>query len=787
MSGIHLKMHLRGLTSNKTHSVINILGLSIGIAFSVLILLWVADELSFDRFHEHSGEIYRILGDDVLIGDMAATCGPLTAYMENNYPEVIRATRVMQYEGAAFKYGENMFNVDKGTLVDPEFLKMFSFRLLQGAPETALADLSSIVLTKSVAEKLFRDENPLGKTVLMDGTSPMNVSAVIDDPPENSQLQFNYLLNVEVLRFLGVPLDLWENAAFHTFIQVRPDADIAQLNAGIANLMGEQIPGFNRTLYLQPLTDIHLTNGVAYDLPGLGDKKYVYIFSAIALFLILIACINYINLYTARSLKKMRSVGLRKILGAGRFRVMGQFLSESAIISLVSIVVAAVIALLIIPIFNQISGKNLSLDVSAPSVIFGALLLWVVTSLLSGGYPALLMSRAKPLTVVNKRTIGSGGSVSRWILVVIQFSLAIMLLVGTITVYHQINYIRNKNLGFDKENIIYFSADGNFVQDYDRLKHELLSLSSITGVTAEDKMFMNFGNSTANLYWEGKTDQTDINIEYSHVDANFLDMLNVNLIAGRNFEQNRSDDLSTYILNEEAVDQMGLTDPVGKRFVLNGQEGRIIGVARNSNFKSLHHAVNPSVFMLLDPGRKVEFQYNGTIMVRTVPGKAPQAIASLQDLWRQENPDIPFEYHFLDETIDRQYSNEIRTGRIFSYFSLIAIFISCLGLYGLTMFMTEDRTKEIGIRKTIGASVPEILALLSADFTKWVLLANVVAWPVAWFAMHRWLQNFAYHVNMSWWTFALAGALALIIALFSISWQAIRAATANPVESLRYE
>jgi len=784
----HLKIFIRNLFRNKSQSLITIFGLAVGIACAVLILLWVVDELSYDRFHSNADEIYRVLGRDGLIGEMSVTCGPLAGHLEKNYPEVVDATRYMPYAGATFTSGENMFAIDKGVFADPAFFRMFSTEFLHGDPASALSDLSSIVLTRSTAERFFADENPIGKTLLMDGQSPMTVTGVVADPPANSQIQFRYLINVEVLKYIGMPLDSWDNAAFHTFIQVREDTRIPALNVSISNIMSEQIPGFNRTLYLQPLTDIHLTSGIAHDLSGIGDPKYVLIFSAIALFLILIACINYINLSTARSLKRSKEVGLRKILGADRSKIVRYFFTESVVVLIISFIVAAVLVQWLLPAFNQLSAKTLTIDYASPEIILGSLFLLILTASIAGGYPALRFSGANPVTAVKgipRR--GRSHTASRRGLVITQFALSIILLVGTIIVFSQLEYIRNKNLGFNQENVLYFPARGNFVQSYDRLKHELSNYSSIVDVTAEDKMLTEFSNSTADLHWAGKGNQTDLNIGYSHIDANYLELLDVEIVAGRNFNPDRASDRTAYILNEEAIDQMGLEEPVGKRFMLNGAEGYIIGITKDANFNSLHHQVEPRAYMLLDPTSGNSFQYVGNILVKATSGKTEEAIAAIQNIWQRENPDVPFEYHFLDETIDSQYQTEVRTGKIFGYFSLIAILISCLGLYGLTAFIIEGRTKEIGVRKALGATVAGILGMFLSDFSKMILIAGVIAWPVAWFVMLFWLQNFAYRVSLTVWPFLLSGLSALAIALLTVSWQAMRAATANPVESLRYE
>ncbi|MGE5812307.1 MAG: ABC transporter permease, partial [Ignavibacteria bacterium] len=704
------------------------------------------------------------------------------------FPEVINSTRYMPYSGSAFKYNDKLLKIEKGVFADPAFFEIFSFTFLSGDPKKALSEITNIVITESMAEKFFGDENPLGKTLLVDGQSPAIVSAVLKNPPSNSHLQFDFILNTIVLKYIGFPLDSWSNASFNTFIKIPQNTDVQKLDKVISGIMSKQIPGFNRKLHLQPLTDIHLTTDYAYDFHGLGDNKYIYIFSVIALFIILIAAINYINLTTAGLLKRSKEVGLRKMMGSNRLQVIKQLFNESFIIVVIAFFAALVLVEIFLPLFNQVSGKVLRINYFDIKFFGGMIVLLVFISLIAGGYPAFMISSVKPVNAIKNILVhGQKGSLFRKALVVIQFSLSIMLIIGTITVFYQLNYIGNKKLGFEKENILYFDAKGKFQQNYSAMKNELLNLPSIADVTAEDRLFTNPTNATVNLYWEGKQDGNDIQVEYSFVDYNYFDMLKVDFKEGRNFQREMRMDENSFILNEEAVNQMRLEKPVGKRFRLNEIEGNIIGIIKNTNFKSLHRKIEPSAYIALGSSSTLSFNYNGVFLVKTSAGKTNEAITAIEDIWKKVNPNIPFEYHFLDETIDKQYIKEVQTGKIFSYFAAIAILISCLGLYGLTLFITENRTKEIGVRKVLGASVTSIVKMFYNDFSKLILLSGIIAIPLAWYAMDKWLENFAYRIDISWWMFALSGGIALVIALATVSFQAIKAATANPVESLRYE
>ena len=784
----YFKIAFRNLSRNKTYSIINIFGLSVGIACSILILLWIQNELSYDRFHKNANEIYRVVAVEGVNNKTASTCGPLAGYLKDNYTDIVYATRYMPYKGSDFKYKDKIFKIKKGVFVDPDFFEMFSFDFISGNPKTALSNLSNIVITEGMAKKFFGNANPIGKTLLVEGKNPVIVSAVIQDIPANTQLQFDFLINSQIMKYIGLPVDRWDSQMLYTFIQTKKNADIPKLGKQIRGIMSQQIPGFNRKLFLQPLTGIHLNTDYSSDLPGLGDIKYIYIFSAIAFFLILIACINYVNLSTSQVFKRSREIGIKKVMGASRFQVVKQFISESMIIVVFSFFLALVLLEILLPEFNSISAKNISIDYFNNTFVFALTALLVFVSIISAGYPALFLSSIKPVTSMKNILLASQkGSVLRKSLVVIQFSLAIILIVGTTTVFYQLHYISNKKLGFDKGNIIYFDAKGKFLQNYDVLKNELLSQSSINNITAEDRLMTDAANGTGYLYWEGKTSKDNVNVNYSYVDYNFFKMFDVRFYKGRNFMKNMGSDKNAYILNKEAVDEMKLKNPINTKFIMNNAEGKIIGVIDNTNFRSLYHKIDPAVYKVLKDYSILSFKYNGIIYVKTEAGKTQEAIAAIENIWKKENPNLPFEFHFLDETIDKQYVKEIQTGEIFSWFSLIAIFISCLGLYGLTMFMIENRTKEIGVRKVLGASVPSILKLFYQDYSKLILLSTIIAGPVAWYGMSKWLQNFAYRVNITWWIFLLAGSVTLLIALTTVSILAIKAATANPVESLRYE
>ncbi len=797
----YAKLAYRHMIRQKGYSFINIAGLAIGMACTILILLWVRDELSFDRFHAHKRDIYRV----TCIGTETSFFGspaPFAPAIIAEIPEVEDAVRIMKAPRFVFKRGEKAFYEDNGISADPSFFDIFSFEVLKGDPKSAFAFPFNIALTESLARKYFGDEDPIGESIQLEGRADIRVAAVMADVPANSHLQFDYVLPHKLVRWCGLK---WGDFNFMTYIRASATRDegllIQKLNDVSEKHGCPQIVEKQLTFSLQALPDIYLNPLGNYDIP-LGNKRYVVLFSVIALFILFIACVNYINLSTARAEKRAREVGLRKVVGAARVQVIKQFFGESLIMALLSLFLAVMSAWLLMPVFNGLTGKSLSFDIFDPMVLLGLLGITCLAGLLAGLYPALYLSSFEPINVLRNNLMARSwltgpsnrqarkGSLRR-ILVVAQFSLSIILILATMVIYNQLSFMRDKSWNSGGDVMLHIPFKDNLPAKYDLVRNELLKHSGISAVAAKDVVPTSLRNNTSGVGWEGKTeDQSGIHMETTRVDFNYFPTMGMDIVAGRGFSQEFPGDVGkAFILNEEAVRIAGIEAPVGKRFRLYGNVGTIVGVVENTYFHSLRTVLRAQVFYLFtDLARQSS---GGVVLIRV---KAPQGlndlqetIARIENAWLGVNSVAPFEYRFLDETIAAQYGNERRLGRLFGYFAFLAVFISCLGLVGLASFLAELRTKEIGIRKALGAGLRDIVGMLSRDFTLWVLAANLIAWPVAWLVMRRWLQNFAYRTPITWWIFPAAGAIALVIAWATVSLQTLRAARSNPVDALRYE
>ncbi|MGH7601128.1 MAG: FtsX-like permease family protein, partial [bacterium] len=583
----------------------------------------------------------------------------------------------------------------------------------------------------------------------------------------------------------------WSNFIHETYVQLQSHADPRQAGEKITAVLLKNFPQISpylKRLYLQPLADIHLDAEVTGSDAVLGDKKYVYLFSLVAGFVLLIACINFMNLATARSLQRAKEVGMRRVAGASRWQLVGQFYGESILLAFIALFLALLLVELFLPAFNQLSGKNLAMDYRDPRLVLGFTVIILATGLVAGSYPALYLSSFKPVKVLKgMMESGTQGSRFRKALVVTQFSLSVILMIGAAVVYQQLEYMRNKKLGFEKENLVYVPAKENAGAKYEAFKNELLQEPNIIGVTAQGSLPM-FSVNSGTVSWEGKDPSIEQVMENKAVDINFVELMNLKILEGRNFSTaHPSDAKEAFIINEEAARIMGMDSAVGKRITTAGRKGTIIGVVQNAHFKSLHHKIQPQFFYVLTNFTSEVMNLYGIVLIKIKSTDIPKTIAAIENVWKRVNPNTPFEYHFLDETIDRQYAAEKKISAMANYFTILAIAISCLGLFGLAAFAAERRTKEIGVRKVLGATVTNIVSMLSQDFVKLVLVANIIAWPVAYFAMNKWLQNFAYRIDLGWWVFVFAGGAALLIALLTVSTQALKAALANPVDSSRYE
>ncbi len=783
----YFKLAIRSLSKNRLFTVVNIAGLSLGMAAGLLMLLWTQDELSFDVFHADSKHIYRENAHFESGGASQAwaeTPAPHALYALQEIPEVEKAVRVTgDWEAPVFGYRDKRFVEKKGGFADSSFFEVFRTEMLSGNPARPFPARNSIVLTESFARKYFGDSDPLGK-ILEIGKEKGEVSAVIRDFPGNSIFQYDYLRNFELLKTQFHPGDYWKTLEsdwgdfnYSTYLKLRPGASTEAVGKKLTSIQHAHNQFDTKSFYsLQPLRDLHLfqPDGSA---PGM---QTVEILGLAGVLLILIACINYTNLATARASTRAREVGMRKIIGAEKQQLFGQFLVESAVVFILAFGLAVIFATLLLPLCNEIADKKLRIDWSNPqtSVLFGGVML--LTLVISGTYPALALSSFQPLQVMKGNVMPRlGGASFRKVLVVTQFVFSVALIASMMIIGRQLDFIRSKNLGFDRENVFSFGLSENGLKHRDAVLRALAGEPGVKAVTSGGANILETGTSTGDTDWDGKTPAATMIVSPINTDYDFMGFFNMQLKEGEGFTGTKADSVR-FVLNEEAVRQAGLEHPVGKRFKLWQTEGTIVGVVKDFHFQSLRRKIQPAVFFS-QPAN------NWMVYVKTTGAEAPQAVAAAEKLYKQYEQSYPFEYRFLDDTFDKMYRSEQRTGQLFRAFALIAIFISCLGLFGLSAFTVEKRVKEIGIRKVLGASVAGITGLLAKDFLKLVLLAIVIASPVAWFAMQYWLNDFAYRIEIPWWVFLLAGTAAICVAFLTVGLQSMRAALANPVKSLRSE
>lgn len=785
----YLKTAWRNLVKNKFYSLINVTGLSIGLAVGIMVLLWVQNELSYDKFHKNADNIYKInshLGTGTSAQVWNGSPGPLMVFSKQ-IPEIKQVVRINNvFEQTLFTYGDKKIKESRLAFVDSTFFSLFDFKIMKGNKERPMPEMYSIILTQSTAKKYFGADNPIGK-VLLHNDANFTVSAVIEDFPENSTLRYDMLMSMSLYADMftkwggngdwkTIDEDLG-NYHYHTYLQLQENASVDKVAQKLTKIFQEKKgPEAKDNFFsFQPLQTIHL---VATD-GGTGALETVRIFLIVAILVLCIACINYVNLSTARSMLRSKEVSVRKIVGAARWQLFIQFITESVLLFLFASLLAFVLIYLLLPLYNNLSGKNLLFSLANSNVwlVVGSA---IVGSLaLASIYPALLLSSFKPLqTLRGKLSIGIGKASFRKALVVTQFVFSAGLIIATIIISSQLKYMREKDLGFDKEYVFSFGLTKEVSEHYEAAKTELLKQPGISGIAASNNNLVGIDASTSDTDWDGKEEGRMFIIRANAVDHNFIPLLKMKIVAGNNFTGTKSDS-AHFILNETAVKQAGIEDPIGKSFTLWQTKGIITGVVKDFNYASLKQGIEPAIFYYRPSYWRM--------YVKTTGKDASKAIAAVQKVWKSYNPDFPFEYSFLDDEFNKMYSDDKRTGTLFNVFAAIAILISCLGLFGLATYTAQVKIKEIGIRKVLGASVTSITNLLAKDFILLVLIAFVIASPVAWYLMHEWLQNYAYRINISWWIFFATGLLAIIIAIITVSFQAIKAAIANPVKSLRTE
>jgi putative ABC transport system permease protein len=802
----YIKTAVRNLLKYRGFSLINIVGLGFGVACCLLILLFVQDELSYDQYHEKADRIYRV-GFDAILNNNASkgvvSCAPIARALVEEFPEVEASTRARNYGYPVFRYGEKVFSEERVFWVDSTFFDVFTVPFLKGDPKTALTKPASIVLTQSMANKYFGDEDPMGKSLNADNRRDYLVTGVVEDVPRNSHFHYDFLASL-----VTYPIDqdiLWVSNNYYTYFALKEGASDKELEEKIQELLirnaGPQVQqalgitieqfyagGGVYRYFLQRLTDIHLHSHLDYEIEPNGNFSYVLIFSIVALGILLVACINFVNLSTARSANRAKEVGIRKTAGSSRGQLIRQFLVETTFLSFLAMIVAVILVYLILPYFSMLADKQLQMSMFASvSNVLAIVGLILFIGLLAGTYPAFFLASFHPVSVLRgEKSRGGRRSVMRSVLVVLQFTISVILIIGTLIVRRQVEYTRTTDLGFNKDDIIIVHKTDDIGQSIRSFKHELLENPNIISVSNTSRLMgQPFGNSV--FLKAGGSGEENFLLWRLVTDPDFITTYKIDMVAGRYFEEGREADQQGCVLNEAAVKTLGFDDPVGQELMAPGggdeiQRVRILGVMRDFHYESMHQVIRPlAVFPFRPDG------FSRYLAVRIQPGTAREALASIESTWQQFAQNQAFEYEFFDDHFARVYLAEERTVQILFSFSILAIIIASLGLFGLAAFIAEQRTKEIGIRKVMGATVSGIIVLLVKQFTKWIIIANAIAWPVAYFVMKRWLQNFVYQAPVTIWIFLGSAVVALVIAFVTVSYQSIRAALANPVNSLRYE
>ncbi len=782
----YFKTAWRTIFRNKAFSVINILGLALGLTCSLLIMLWVKDERGVDGFHANGKQLYQVYERQYNEGKIDAgyfTQGLLADELKRVIPEVQYASSLERSMPNTFEVSDKLAKME-GSNAGPDFFSMFSYPLLKGTPASALNTPTDIAISRNMAERFFGSaEKAFGKTIRFENREDLVVTAVFENIPSSSSQQFDFLRSWSAYVKENTWVNNWANTSPLTFVQLRTDADVVKTEAKIKDFIYRYIHKSNSAvleLGLQPYTERYLYSTFKNGRPDGGRIEYVKLFTLIAVFILLIACINFMNLATARSAKRAKEVGVRKVIGALRWSLVVQFIGEAMLLTLFAVSIAFVLTIMLLPAFNSLTGKQLLIPVQQPVFWTAILGLVIITGFVAGSYPALFLSSLKPVRILKGSLKFSASALFfRKGLVVFQFSISIIIILGMIVIYRQLNFIQHKNLGYDRENLVYVPVEGDLIKKYTLFKEEVSRMPAIVNISQMRESPTVIGHRRGGIDWEGK----DPNLEVSFADAavgyDFVKTMNLQLIEGRDFSPAFRADSTAYLINETALARIGYKEPIGKPLNWGERRGTIIGVLKDFHFTSMHETIEP-LFIRLDERPKW-----GTILVRTKAGKTQDAIAGLEKICKALNPKVPFTFQFSDLEYEKLYKSEQTVSRLSNVFAFLAIFISCLGLFGLATFSAAQRTKEIGVRKVLGASSNNIVVLLSTNFLQPVAIAMLIAFPIAWYAMNQWLQNFAYRIDIAWWMFALAGLLTLMIALVTVSFQSIKAALTNPAGALR--
>ncbi len=807
----YLRSALRNIKRHPFISFINIFGLTVGLTCCLLILAYIINERSYDKFNKNANDIYRVTRtfytapgvENLHLSSVAPPFGPL---LQTAFSDIKKITRVLPNGNTALKYKDKLFNEKGAAFADENFFAFFDVPIVKGDSKRGLSDPYSIMLSEAMAKKYFGDEDPLNKGIRLDNIGhDFKVTGVYQSFPANSHMRPEILMSFNTLKDTAIYGEKqlqtnFGNNSFYTYLLFPKDYNVEKVSSQLPDFLDRYVhfpnmPGNLKThqvtkLSLQKLTDIHLRSHLDDEYEENGDIKRVYIFSAIALFILLIACINYMNLSTARSTLRAREIGIRKVIGAQRKEIISQFLSESVLITLMALALAFILTVALIPFVNNISSQHLAIrSLVQLNVLIPILLLPFVIGLISGIYPAIFMSSFLPVKVL-KGIIktGQGGVSFRKVLVVLQFSVSIILIVATTVVFQQLQYIQSKALGFNKDHIVTIDYVNPLTKQFDAFKDDLKKNTFIKEVGRSSRIPSGrlLDDQNAKIIEGSSAQPVKIDLKYITADYGFIPTYGMQMAAGRNFSKEFSTDTNNFVINEEAVKEFGwggAQNALGKDLQYGNTKGKVIGVVKDFHFESLHQKIIPLLLTLPAPTNG----YYGKISIKIDGHNSRAAIQTIQDTWHKYLPETPFDFTFLDEKFGQLYNSEQQQGSLFTIFSCIAIFIACLGLFGLSAFTITQRIKEIGVRKVLGASVPQIVRELSKDFLLLVLIASVIALPIAWYSMHQWLLDFAFRISIAWWVLVMAGVLAVIIAFVTISFQSIKAALMNPVKSLRSE
>jgi putative ABC transport system permease protein len=795
----YFKIACRSLSRNKFYSLINIGGLTIGLTCCILIGLYLSNELGYDRFHHNADRLFRVTTEYTIngavsrVGTTASAPGPR---LSAAFPQIQSYVRINNWQPYVVRFGDRTFVEPRFLFADSTFFRMFSFPLIEGNALTALDAPDKIVISRSMEKKYFGDEQALGKTLLVGGTRNYLITGVAKDAPINSQIKFDFVASYASLPYANEPQ--WNIEIFTTYFLLHDPSAAPGLVKAIDDYMKKQTdvgnaPGDYLTYHLEPMTRVHLYSDLSGTEPT-GNITYIYILGAIALLILCIACVNYTNLATAQSVRRMPEIGIRKVMGSGTGQLFWQFIGESLLLNAIAFVLAIIAAIGLLPVFDRLVERPLETDfLLTPTIIGGMVLLYVAISFAAGVYPALLLSHLKLIKILKTGFSFSGGTGLRRSLIVFQFTISVFLIIATVVIFQQLSYIQNRNLGYDKAHLIVLPVDNVIRPDYTPIKEAILRIPQVLGVTcgAEETTHINWDDELTTTAGAGATPHY---VNATPCDIDFVRTMGLQLVAGSDYTRadwqqtdsttNPADPHTTYMLNETAVKMLGWTpeQAIGRTIYRSGNRGLVKAVVKDFHFASLHQPIGPLV-IFLDPYYEHIFQ----CFVKVSGRDLPATLGGLETLWKQRVPHRPFQYHFLDDSYNVIYHTERQTAGIFTTFSTLAILLACLGLFALAAYSTVQRAKEIGVRKVLGAGVGQIVLLISGDFLKLVGVASLIAFPVAWWTMRDWLGQFAYRIDIHWWVFGAAGMAALLVTLLTIGLQAVRAANASLVRSLRSE